>query len=189
MSSPIGHSLAGIGGFFLIRHSPDFSKYFSTKILLTTGIIFANLPDIDFIFGYIFFQNIGALHRQFTHSFFLGIIISLIVGYCLKVEKRTRYLLILWLMGLYFSHILLDMLAYDRYPPAGVQCWFPFNFSYFAFPMTILGGLNATNGIWHFSNVLTILQEIIVIPLLFFIALSFGQLVKNTLNFYGKNKS
>ncbi|MEA5508489.1 metal-dependent hydrolase [Crocosphaera sp. UHCC 0190] len=185
MSSPIGHSLAGIGGFLLIRHYPDFSKHFSAKALLTTGIIFANLPDIDFILGYVFFQNISALHRQFTHSFFLGILISIFVGYCLKISNKTRYFFISWLMGLYFSHIFLDMLAYDRYPPAGVQCFFPFNFSYFSFPITILGGLNATDGIWHFGNVLTILQEIVVIPLLFLIILSVKKLVKNKLGFSG----
>ena len=63
------------------------------------------------------------------------------------------------------------MLAYDRYLPAGVQSFLPFSSEYFAFPLSILGGLTFTGGIIQLNNFLTVLQEMIVIPLLFFAVL------------------
>ncbi|MEM8778070.1 MAG: metal-dependent hydrolase [Cyanobacteria bacterium P01_G01_bin.49] len=188
MPSPIGHSLAGISGFFLIRYHSQLSQYFSDKTLLITGIIVANLPDIDFILGYLFFNDFSKLHRQFTHSFFVGLVISILMGHFITKRKKTAYVFTMWLLGLYYSHILLDMLAYDRYPPGGVQCFFPFDFGYFALPITILAGLNMTNGIWDFGNILTILQEIIVIPLLFLVIFLLIKLAKNQSSIYGKNQ-
>lgn len=188
MSSPIGHSLVGLGSFLLIRHNSNFSKNFSAKTLLITGIIFANLPDIDFILGYLIYQNFGQLHRQFTHSFSVGLLMSILIGAWMIRKKNISYKFMLWLLALYYSHILLDMLSYDSNLPAGVQCFFPFDNSHFTFPITILGGLTAENGIWHLSNVITIIQEIIVLPLLFFIIVFCRKFIKNKLKFHGQNK-
>lgn len=168
MASPIGHSLAGCLGFFLVHNNAQFLKYYSSKRLIITAIILANLPDIDFLLGYVFFQNFNAIHRQFTHSFFVGFVVCISIFLCLRFYKKIPLSFLGWLWGLYFSHILLDMLAYDRYLPAGVQCFFPFSSAYFAFPISILGGLTFTRGIIQLNNFLTVLQEIIVIPLLFF---------------------
>lgn len=168
MASPLGHSLAGYLGYFLIRENYQFLKYYSSIRLLTTAIIIANLPDIDFILGYLFYQDFNAIHRQFTHSFFVGFIVCIIIFYGLRFYKKIPYSFLVWSWGLYFSHILLDMLAYDRYLPAGVQCFFPLSANYFAFPISILGGLRFTGGIIQLNNFLTVLQEMIVIPLVFF---------------------
>lgn len=70
MASPIGHSLAVFFGFFLVRENAEFLKYYSSKKLIITAIIVANLPDVDFILGYLIYQDFNALHLQFTHSFF-----------------------------------------------------------------------------------------------------------------------
>ena len=169
MASPVGHSLAGCLGFFLVRENYQFLNYYSSKRLLITAIIIANFPDIDFILGYLFYQDFDAIHRQFTHSFFVGFLVCLLMYGCLRFYRKIPYYFLVWLWGLYFSHILLDMLAYDRYLPAGVQCFFPLSSDYFAFPISILGGLSFTGGIIQLNNFLTVLQEIIVIPLLFFI--------------------
>ena len=63
------------------------------------------------------------------------------------------------------------MLAYDSNPPAGVQGFFPFTADYFAFPISILGGLTFTGGIIQLNNFLTVLQEIVVISLLSYVVL------------------
>ncbi|ACB51568.1 hypothetical protein cce_2218 [Crocosphaera subtropica ATCC 51142] len=168
MASPIGHSLAGCLGFFLGHKNSQFLKYYSSKRLFVTAIIVANLPDIDFLLGYLFYQDFNAIHRQFTHSFFVGFVVCIIVFSCLRFYKKIPLSFLVWLWGLYFSHILLDMLAYDRYRPAGVQCFLPLSSDYFAFPISIIGGLSFTGGIIQLNNFLTILQEMVVIPLLFF---------------------
>ncbi len=171
MASPIGHSLAGSLGFFLVQNNAQFLKYYSSKRLMMTAFIVANLPDIDFLLGYLFFQDFNAIHRQFTHSFFVGCIVCLIIFCCLRFYKKIPLSFLGWLWGLYFSHILLDMLAYDRYAPAGVQCFLPFSSDYFAFPISILGGLSFTGGIIQLNNFLTVLQEIFVINLSSFVIL------------------
>ncbi|MDJ0728937.1 MAG: metal-dependent hydrolase [Crocosphaera sp.] len=171
MASPIGHSLAGCLGFFLVCGNSQFLKYYSSKRFIITAIIIANLPDIDFLLGYLFYQNFNAIHRQFTHSFLVGFLVGIILFSCLRFYRKIPYSFLVWLWGLYFSHILLDMLADDRYPPAGVQCFFPFSSNYFAFPISILGGLSFTGGIIQLNNFLTVLQEFFVILLLAFVIL------------------
>lgn len=184
MASPIGHSLAGIFGFLLILNRDDFHKYYSSKKLMILAIITANLPDIDFILGYLFYQNFNAIHRQFTHSFLVGFVVCIIIFGCLRFYKKISYYFLIWLWGLYFSHIFLDMLADDSYPPAGVQCFFPFSSAYFAFPISILGGLSSTGGVLKLSNFLTVIQELVVIPLLFLAIL----VIVNKLKSYEKSK-
>lgn len=183
MSSPVGHSLAGFLGFILIRNSCRFSVFYSSHFLIILAIIVANLPDIDFVLGYLFFGDINAIHRQFTHSFFFGYLACLMIFISLRVLQKVPFSFLVWLWAVYFSHIFLDMLAYDSYPPAGVQCFFPFSFDYFAFPISILGGLSMTGGIIQLNNFLTVLQEIFVIPLLFIVVLfiinQFRKYVKN----------
>ena len=128
MSSPVGHSLAGLLGFILIRNNSQFSNVYSSRFLMILAIILANLPDIDFILGYLFFGDFNAIHRQLTHSFFVGFFVCLLIFICLRLLQKVPFSFLLWLWGLYFSHIFLDMLAYDSYPPAGVQCFFSFEF-------------------------------------------------------------
>ena len=171
MASPIGHSLAVFFGFFLVRENAEFLKYYSSKKLIITAIIVANLSDVDSILGYLIYQDFNALHLQFTHSFFVGFIVCIIIYFCLRFYKKITYFFLVWLWGLYFSHILLDMLSGDSNPPAGVQCFFPFTADYFAFPISILGGLTFTGGIIQLKNFLTVLQEVIVIPLLSYVVL------------------
>ncbi|MEL4896320.1 metal-dependent hydrolase [Crocosphaera sp. Alani8] len=171
MASPIGHSLAGYFIFLGVCKNPRFLQACSSKKLIITAIIIANLPDIDFILGYLFYNDFSAIHRQFTHSFFVGFFVCIIIYFFLRVYNKIPYYFLVWLLGLYFSHILLDMLAYDANFPTGVQCFFPFTSHYFAFPISILGGLTFTGGIIQLSNFLTVLQEMFVIPLLSLIVL------------------
>ena len=146
-------------------------KYYSSKRLIITAILIANLPDIDFMLGDLFYQDFNIIHRQFTHSVSVVFIVCLIIYFCLRFSSKIPYLFVVWLWGLYFSHILLDMLSGDSNPPAGVQCFFPFTADYFAFPISILGGLTFTGGIIQLKNFLTVLQEVIVIPLLSYVVL------------------
>ncbi|MGB5595717.1 MAG: metal-dependent hydrolase [Crocosphaera sp.] len=183
MASPVGHSLAGFLGFILIRHNSKLSKSYSSRFLIILAIITANFPDIDFILGYLFYHSFNAIHRQFTHSFFVGLGVCIIAFLLVRINQKISYYWLVWLWGLYFSHILLDMLAYDSYPPAGVQCFFPFSSAYFAFPISILGGLSSTGGVLKLSNFLTVIQELVVIPLLLFAIL----VIVNKLKSYEKS--
>ena len=106
MASPIGHSLAGFLGFFLVAENAQFLKYYSSKRLIITAILIANLPDIDFILGYLLYQDFNIIHRQFTHSVSVGFIVCIIIYFCLRFSRKIPYLFIVWLWGLYFSHIL-----------------------------------------------------------------------------------
>ncbi len=178
MASPIGHSLAGFLGFFLVAENAQFLKYYSSKRLIITAILIANLPDIDFILGYLLYQDFNIIHRQFTHSVSVGFIVCIIIYFCLRFSRKIPYLFIVWLWGLYFSHILLDMLADDSNPPAGVQFFFPFTTNYFAFPIPILGRLTFTGGIIQLNNFLAVLQETVVISLLSFVILLIVKKIK-----------
>lgn len=110
MASPIGHSLAGASIYALGpgRHHLE-PPLTNGKHLrkLALFVVLANLPDCDFIFGWISSGEPNIFHRQWTHSFFFVAISALIVA---RIWKIYPSLWATW--GIYFSvigsHLVID---------------------------------------------------------------------------------
>jgi membrane-bound metal-dependent hydrolase YbcI (DUF457 family) len=127
MPSPIGHLLAGaaiaVGGRAPEpsgrRTSPDAAPW-----LLPLGAMLAALPDADLLFP--------VAHRGATHSVtaaaLVFIIAAAVTGW---VTGRVSWR-IAALCGLaYASHLPLDWLSADTYPPRGIQMLWPFSDTWF----------------------------------------------------------
>ena len=174
MPSPIGHTLAGICGFYLAY--PQISKTQRITALLT-AIFVANSPDLDIFAGLILHQDPSILHRQATHSFIVALFIGCVIAMISRILKFKHWSWIgVWFAGLYASHILLDLLVADDALPYGLQGFWPITISYYISPITIFNGfdysepgLTMLQSMMTFNNLIGVSKEIVIlIPLVWF---------------------
>src|SRR5512145_3397672 len=123
MPSPIGHSLAGLCGYMLVRQgvAPVRQRW----LVVAGAIAIANLPDLDVLPALV--CGGGSAHRQWSHSLMAALAFG---GLTAIVAKRLGSSAVHWgTWGglLYFSHIVLDMLLDDPSLPRGVQLLWPFS--------------------------------------------------------------
>lgn len=167
MPSPVGHSLAGLCGYFLARHRA--SGKLSKPQLLIGSILLSNLPDFDMVPGLLLFGEPARFHRQASHSFITAVVVGAIVSIIMKRFKvRGRWFG--WIAGLYVIHILIDMMVVDPSPPSGVQAFWFFTTEYFILPLQIFASFKYTSvgqglirTVFSFHNLMTVLREIAIL--------------------------
>lgn len=165
MPSSIAHSLAG---YVIYRATSEDTSRIEWRRLFFYCIC-SNLPDLDFIPGFL----LGApnkFHHGVSHS--LGFALGF--GFCMslillfvKNQGVLRNFIIFF--GLYFSHVLLDLLSYDSSPPYGVPALWPITDNYYISPLLIFldiqrGQVSETfiRSLFNFHNFLAILIEVVV---------------------------
>jgi len=123
MPSPIGHGLAGLAiGFAIAPVLPESATTTIrqlTKFALT-GALVAAMPDADLVYS--------EVHRGLSHSIgataLLMIIAGVVTGW---VTGRVQWRWVILVGAAHASHILMDWLGTDRYPPTGIQALWPFS--------------------------------------------------------------
>jgi membrane-bound metal-dependent hydrolase YbcI (DUF457 family) len=129
MPSPICHALAGVAAAWTVdlipgdrawRRSPDTASWYQRaggRLTLACALLGA-APDLDLAF---------MDHRTVTHS--IGAVCTVAVGAALFAGNARRPIARVTLMcaSAYASHLLLDWLGVDRYPPLGLQLMWPIN--------------------------------------------------------------
>jgi inner membrane protein len=123
MPSPIGHSLAGLTVGWLADPTSARSQgrlLSSLAPLALSCAAIAALPDADLL--------VGGWHRTATHSVtataFVFIVTAVVTG---KVTGRVQWRWAAMLAAAHATHMLLDWLGTDRFPPPGVQLFWPFS--------------------------------------------------------------
>ena len=123
MPSPLGHSLAGLTVGWLSAPAPTagtrrLADAFSPFVLWCALV--AAIPDADLFIPY--------FHRTASHSItataFILIIAVAMTG---KVTARAAWQFALVLAAAHGTHLLLDWLSTDHYPPEGIQLFWPFS--------------------------------------------------------------
>jgi len=122
MPSPIGHTLAGLAiGWSADRRDSRPRGRFS---LVVWCVLVSVLPDADLVYP--------PMHRTITHSvgatILLMIIAAAVTG---QVTSRSAWRLAAILGLAHGSHIVLDWLGIDHFPPAGLQALWPFSSRFF----------------------------------------------------------
>src|SRR5947207_11048808 len=142
MPSPIGHALAGVAVAWAGQRrtpTPDRrgqthpGRTGSPNLAPTVVVcaVLAALPDIDLV--------LPGFHRTYTHSLTAVIVVTIVAA--AMTGKVTRWRTALTCGAAYASHLLLDWLGADDFPPFGIQALWPFSRRWFisgwdVFPQT-----------------------------------------------------
>ena len=173
MATPIGHALGGI-----IVYTTGKKRHFDLKLFIAT-LFFAELPDIDFLFGFVVGKP-NLYHHGFTHSLIFVICIGVAGAWLLSLKNREQFrLYALMLVGAGISHLIFDLLAVDGTAPFGAPVLWPFTNKYFIFPIQIFMDVHraADSGRFFISlftphNLKTVTREIyMLLPVVIFILL------------------
>ena len=112
------------------------------RLDLLLFLVFANLPDLDFLPGLIA-GNPNMYHHGITHSIFFGLVISIAVGVAYSIIRKKdvlRMSIILFIT--YASHLLLDFLGKDTRQPFGEQLFWPFSSEYYLSPIALFSDVH-----------------------------------------------
>ena len=120
MPSPLGHGLAGLAiGFAAEPPATDAAGRRLTKFAWL-GAVVAALPDADLLYP--------AVHRGVSHSIgataLLIIVTAAVTGW---VTGKIQWRWVLLIGAAHFSHVAMDWMGTDRYPPTGIEALWPFS--------------------------------------------------------------
>ena len=113
MPLPLGHAAIGWAAYETVRPSPGSEAHSGQRFpvaLIAMVTILTNLPDLDVLFGLLFYGNGMAVHRGPTHS----LLFALLAGYCAanlwRLWPRIPRLGFGLCFMLVLSHVVADML-------------------------------------------------------------------------------
>jgi len=131
--------------------------------------ILANLPDVDFLFGFVA-GSPNLYHRGWTHS--LGFVLIVMAGaavFSFFLQKRIDFRWIRISGLLVFFHLILDLLTMDRSAPYGIQFFWPLSRHYVISPLVVFRDVEKSaaaatfiTSLFSRHNGLTVLSEIVI---------------------------
>lgn len=163
MCTPVGHSLAGA---ILVRNSRFPFSFRNGKSVLGLLVV-ANLPDIDFLFGWIA-GNPNQYHQGATHSLLFIVAVSVLAGWGYsRFHPTGTFQTISIIFGVLLLHLVCDMLGKDSRTPVGIPLFWPISDISLHSPVSIFGSVYKSSGssqfirslfCWH--NMRTVLGEL-----------------------------
>jgi membrane-bound metal-dependent hydrolase YbcI (DUF457 family) len=172
MPTPVGHALGGIITASLLK-----SNWKKNWLIFALLIFFAELPDIDFLFG-IIEGDANKYHHQFTHSFvfvlFAALLGSIIINK-LGIMHFSKSFVLFSVAGA--SHLIFDLLALDTSEPFGAPVFWPFWNGFVISPVTIFSDVHRSSAssaffpsLFSLHNFKTVLIEVLLLgPILLFL--------------------
>jgi membrane-bound metal-dependent hydrolase YbcI (DUF457 family) len=127
MPSPLGHGLAGLAvGLALEPAEPESARSTTKKLskFAILGAVLAALPDADLF--------IAQMHRGVSHSVGATALLMIIVaGVTRWVTGRVQWRWVVLAGAAHASHILMDWMGADPYPPPGIEALWPFSHRFY----------------------------------------------------------
>jgi len=134
MPSPIGHALAGIAAAWTADLVPGCrawrtaSRAASWYARAGNGLtiacaVLAVLPDIDLVM----LPFKPEVHRTVTHSLGAILFVGIAAAFIARRARRPVTRVSLTCAAAYATHLLLDWLGADEFPPFGIQMLWPFS--------------------------------------------------------------
>ncbi|MEI6614528.1 MAG: metal-dependent hydrolase [Chrysiogenales bacterium] len=125
MPLPIGHTLTGIA-FFQTSPGLFFKNKWADAIFF---IFLANLPDADFLPGFVLgFPNL--FHHGIFHSLGAALAVAAAMGWIFYQKKHHFWRFSITVFFIFYSHLLLDLFSKDLAAPYGLPLFWPFSNRY-----------------------------------------------------------
>jgi membrane-bound metal-dependent hydrolase YbcI (DUF457 family) len=161
MPLPIAHGLVGASVISLFHPNAGLKKWQP----LLFGFILANIPDLDFVFTFLFGWQ--GFHRGFTHSFTFAAIIA--VAFFALLHKRNWQIPLTYSLA-FLAHTILDFISAKS---GGVRLLIPFDYN--AYRLGLISFSELTRG-FLISDMLyfSLIETLIFVPL-FVVVLLFAQ--------------
>lgn len=159
MSSPIGHSLLGGTAGYLFLPSRQMDGW---RMLLFI-LLLANLPDIDYLLGYLT-GNPNQWHQHWTHSIFFAVTVSAAVAVWAGIRHSGQAIRLgLTALAILMSHLLLDTMGRDTRYPFGIQLLWPLDTGFYQAPVTLFPGISKSSSSSTFLSSLFCLHNLRVV--------------------------
>jgi len=169
MASPVAHSIAGFWTFLLLtartkmRLATACRQYLPQLLLL---ILLANLPDVDFLFGFGTSVTANALHHGFTHSFAAAAFVALVVSCIWPIAGSFWRSAVLCFLA-YSSHLLIDLCTGTKLGWNGTASDIPLFWPWekeFRSPLVLIVGVKHKDlaAIFSIENVRSSLYELLI---------------------------
>lgn len=118
--------MAGIA-FFQTRPGLFFKNKWADALFF---IFLANLPDADFLPGFLLgFPNL--YHHDIFHSLGAALAVTAVIGWIFCLKKRHSWRIFALVFLLFYSHLLLDFFTRDFTAPYGLPLLWPFSKNYY----------------------------------------------------------
>ncbi len=173
MASPVGHTLSGIVIYSLVQRLQQKQLTLKDWKVLLPFLFLPNLPDIDFLIGYVLNADPHTMHGGVTHSLGFILLVSVFaIPFRLFGSAIKTFFISFALIG---SHLLLDMTSGQLFMGGkgyGVMLFYPFSEQKVHFPLTIFWGPKhrTIEDLFSIENVHGIFWEILIfIPIIFFL--------------------
>ena len=133
MPSPIGHALAGLTAAWtadlvpgdrawrIVPASASWYERAGNGLTLACALL-AAAPDVDFLFG---------AHRTVTHSAGAAAVVALVAAAMASRAGRPIVRVAAMCAAAYATHLLLDWLGADTFPPRGIQWLWPLSHTWY----------------------------------------------------------
>lgn len=141
MPTPVAHCLAGSCVATLVTRRWPAAR----SLPVFAAILFAaNIPDLDYLALVRGREFLERFHQGLSHS--IGFVAVAAVPLALLLRQRLGFLPA-WLLfaGAGLTHLLLDLMVVDRFPPIGFPLFWPFTTELFHSPVTIFPGIDRVN--------------------------------------------
>ena len=142
MSSTIGHALCGASFWLLARKNIQAPTPAIRYRWLAGFMLLACLPDLDFIAGYIFANNVHQYHSGASHSIVAVCLATVAIGVTLPFCRNLKILR--WIFVALASHIVIDLFTGPQlglYESYGVMLFWPFSTDRITMPMSLFYGV------------------------------------------------
>ena len=122
MPLPVGHGLAGVA-----LHELQKLKFFERKWqTLIFFVVLANLPDIDFLPGFLM-GDPNMYHHGPVHSLGATVLVALVGAWYFSRQYGKFWQYFGTIAAVYYSHLVLDFFNQDLREPLGVMLFWPLN--------------------------------------------------------------
>jgi membrane-bound metal-dependent hydrolase YbcI (DUF457 family) len=174
MPLPVAHSLMG----YAIAEATNVRLSEKKWINVSIFVALANLPDIDYLPGFLLGQP-NRFHHLWVHSLGFALLIGLLGSLVLWQRHRKRVLqeiktgqiwpACLVISAAVFSHCVLDLLTEDTSLPYGMLLLWPFEWSFYDVSWSLFPSTHKSNesetflaSVLHWYNIKLALREFLI---------------------------